>query len=134
MGEADTVPDIHDMMRQLADQLPTIAAGIEAAAGDWTRADFVGTADDGGIVATVNGLGLLTNLEIGVMSKRRLDNLTLGECLVEAIKNAEAEAERQKYAMLDGIRFGDLSMGELMRAGPAAATTMAERAAFGNAG
>lgn len=125
------MPDIQEMLRQLTEQLPTVASGIEAAVSDWTRADFAGTADDGGIVATVNGLGMLTNLEIGVLSKRRLDNLTLGERIVEAIKNAEAAAERQKFAMLDGFRFGGLSMGELMREGPAAAMKMAEGAASG---
>lgn len=65
------------------------------------RADFVGTADDGGI----------------------------GEQLVDVIRNAAVAAVLAAVRCAGRVGFGDLSVSEFMRGGLAAAMRMAERAA-----
>jgi DNA-binding protein YbaB len=50
---------------------------------------FVGTALDGQVTATVSGLGALRSIAISTMAKRSTDNLTLGDAVTEAVRNAE---------------------------------------------
>ncbi|MBG0815343.1 YbaB/EbfC family nucleoid-associated protein [Planomonospora sp. ID82291] len=99
----------------LVERLPEALAGMEAAVEGWSAGRFRGTADEGRVVATVDAVGSLLDLEIHVLSKRRLDGASLGEAVVAAVAAAEEAAARAKDEMMDGLRLGGLpSLGELL--------------------
>ena len=79
---------------------------------------FIGTALDGQVTATVSGLGALRSIEISTVAKRGTSNLTLGDAVTEAVRNAEqharasliervlSDAAHQRYgALLDPERL-----------------------------
>lgn len=68
------------------------------------REDFVGTALDGQVTATVSGLGALRSIAISTMAKRSTSNLTLGDAVTEAVRNAE---QRARSAVIERI-IGDV--------------------------
>ncbi|HEY6739428.1 MAG TPA: YbaB/EbfC family nucleoid-associated protein [Actinopolymorphaceae bacterium] len=104
----------------LFNQLPEFLSRVQPRMDDWMTKQFQGEAADGEIVATVDPAGQLKSLEIGLLAKRRLDNLTLGEEITAAIRNAVKEANDHRWDMLEGLQVGDLNLRDLMRDGPAA--------------
>jgi DNA-binding protein YbaB len=104
----------HELL-DLAGRLPEALAEMEAAVEEWSGRRFHGTADEGRVVATVDALGSLLDLEVHVLSKRRLDGVSLGEAVVTAVGAAEEAAARAKDEMMHGLRLGGLpSLGELL--------------------
>jgi DNA-binding protein YbaB len=81
-------------------EAPRIADEARRIAREVSDRSFEGTASGGGVRATVNGLGVLTEVSIGELARRELDNLTLGDAVVEAIRAAGAAA---RQAMRDGM-------------------------------
>lgn len=101
-------------LRRLAEQMSAASAEIEAAVAEWGARQFTGTADRGGVVATVDAVGNLLALDISVLSKRRHDGVTLGDAVVVAIHAAEQAAAEAKNAMTSGLNVGSgLDSGDL---------------------
>ncbi|WP_327092410.1 YbaB/EbfC family nucleoid-associated protein [Nonomuraea sp. NBC_01738] len=94
------------------------AAQSEAVAEQFATRTFTGEADRGGIVATVDAMGTLLALDISRLSKRRLDGVTLGDALIEAVHAAEQAANEARTAMMrtvsSGHGLGDL-FGDALR-------------------
>jgi nucleoid-associated protein EbfC len=114
----------HDYTAQaqrMLDELPAMLRGFEEAITAWSGQDFTGSSDEGRIIATVNAAKLLKELQIDIRAKRELDNLTLGDRIVEAIKAAEDAAEQARLGVFKGLEFGGVSLNELMDKGPIAA-------------
>ncbi|NUR25110.1 MAG: YbaB/EbfC family nucleoid-associated protein [Catenulispora sp.] len=70
---------------------------------------FTGSSDEGRVTATVTALGVLESIDVDILSKRRLDNHSLGEAIATAVRAAEAEAEQAKAAMMDDL-LGSLGL------------------------
>jgi DNA-binding protein YbaB len=90
-------------LRQIPRLMAEFQASIEAAAREFAEQTFDGHAAVDGVVATVTASGQVTGVHIGVLAKRRTDNLTLGEAVVEAVRNAQTnarEAWTQRMASL----------------------------------
>ncbi len=85
-------------MAQISRQLPALGEEMRAQ-------DFTGSALDGSVTATVNGLGTLRDITICVLAKRENDRFTLGEAVVSAVQQAEATAREALIA-----RFGALTL------------------------
>ncbi|WP_326819969.1 YbaB/EbfC family nucleoid-associated protein [Streptosporangium sp. NBC_01756] len=98
--------DEMDELRRLAEQLSKASAEAEAAVAEWGARKFTGTADKGGVVATVDAVGNLLALDISVLSKRRHDGVTLGDAVVVAIHAAEQAAAEAKATMAPDLRMG----------------------------
>ncbi|WP_431898411.1 YbaB/EbfC family nucleoid-associated protein [Nonomuraea sp. bgisy101] len=95
--------DEYEELDRLAEQLAGAAAAYEASVEEWSRRQFTGTADEEGIVATVDAMGNLVSLQISLRSKRRHDGVTLGDAVVTAVHAAEqAAAEAQETMMRSG--------------------------------
>ena len=75
--------DLEEFQRNLRDSLYEVVA-----------AEYPGSAADGQIVATCNGFGVLTGITIHPAARRELDNLTLGDAVAEAVRNAEDAGRR----------------------------------------
>jgi DNA-binding protein YbaB len=73
---------------------------VEATVTQVRGGDFTGTALDGGVVATVSGLGALRSVEISIRTKREYDSQTLGEAVTEAVRHAE---ETARNALAEGV-------------------------------
>lgn len=99
----------------LLEQLPRVAEQMEALVEEWSAREFTGAADDGRVVATVNAVGALLRIDIHVLSKRRLDNVSLAEAAVSAVHAAEAAAAEAKAEMMHALRIGNRpSLGEMI--------------------
>jgi DNA-binding protein YbaB len=99
-------------IRRMMEQLPQFQAELRAASTNVNDEEFEGTAAEGGVSATVSGLGVLRGIRIGTMAKRELDNETLGLAVVEAVRRAEAaarEAMTQRFASVSlfGVSAAD---------------------------
>lgn len=108
-------------LMQIADQLPLLLGAVQRNIGRWLESEHVGTANDGQIVAVVSATGKLVSVSISPLSKRRLDNLTLGDAITEAIVNAEQEARRAKSSMFGDMEIAGMRVSDIMEHGPAAA-------------
>lgn len=97
--------------------LPTFIEDVQAAVSTWREMTFSGEAGDGRVVAVVNAIGVLERIDIDVLARRRLDNVSLGEAIVAAVRAAEAAAEQGKSQMMDSITCGETTMGEMWRRG-----------------
>jgi len=95
-----------DDLREPAERLEAMSARAETVAGEWSEREFTGSADNGGVVATVNPVGTLKALDISRLSKRGNDGVTLGDAVVEAVHAAEAAAEEAKDAMMRELSAG----------------------------
>lgn len=111
----------HDLLGQVIDQMPALLDNIQRNINSWLKSEYTGTANEGQIVATVSAAGSLTSLSISPLSKRRLDNLTLGDSIAEAIRNAEREAHRAKGAIFGDFEVAGMRVSDIMENGPAAA-------------
>lgn len=97
------------------DNIFEFADQIQTAVNDWQKMEFTGTADEGRIVARVNAIGALTAIDIHILSKRRLDNITLGEAITSAVNAAEDAAQKGQLELMDGTPIGDRTMGAMWR-------------------
>ncbi|WP_433251323.1 YbaB/EbfC family nucleoid-associated protein [Streptosporangium sp. CA-135522] len=101
-------------LRELGERLAETSARIGETMAAWASLRFTGTAADGGVVATVDTTGNLLALDISVVSKRRLDGVTLGDAVVKAIRAAERAAAESEATMtreleqITGPRVGKL--------------------------
>lgn len=101
-------PDFMDNIAQFAEQ-------VQSAVHGWQKMEFTGTADEGRIVARVNAIGALTAIDIHLLSKRRLDNVSLGEAITSAVNAAEDAAKQGQAELMDGIQIGHQTMGAMWR-------------------
>ncbi|SDI30275.1 Conserved DNA-binding protein YbaB [Sinosporangium album] len=104
----DDLGDLGDLgeLRRLAEQLSKSSAAFEASVAQWSERRFTGTADKGGVVATVDAAGNLLSLEISPLSKRRLDGVTIGDAVVAAVHAGELAAAEAKEAMMRELQAG----------------------------
>jgi len=65
-----------DDLREPAERLEAMSARAETVAGEWSEREFTGSADNGGVVATVDPVGTLKALDISRLSKRGNDGVT----------------------------------------------------------
>ncbi|WP_219504339.1 YbaB/EbfC family nucleoid-associated protein [Nonomuraea ceibae] len=86
-------------LRNQAEQLAGATARIEEIVAAWSTRTFTGSADSGGVVATVDAAGGLLSVDISVVSKRRHDGVTLGDAIVAAVRAAENAAAESQDAM-----------------------------------
>jgi DNA-binding protein YbaB len=91
--------DPMDRLGRLLDDLPGQIAEARERAADLAGRQFVAESTDGSVTATVDGAGRLTGIGLSV-SARRLDNLTLGDRIGEAINTALAEVDRERAQLL----------------------------------
>lgn len=113
--------DTNETLSQFMDQMPGLLDAIQKNIKGWMRAEHRGTANDDQIVAVVSATGELISMSISPLSKRRLDNLTLGDAIAEAIRNAEQEAQRARGAMFGDLEVAGMRVSDIMENGPAAA-------------
>jgi DNA-binding protein YbaB len=69
----------------------------------WTQfaeQTFVGESDEGRIRAVVGSGGSVREVTVHVLSKRRHDNLTLGDLICEAIQNAQRAADEARERLM----------------------------------
>jgi DNA-binding protein YbaB len=112
----ESMEDSPAELRARAAELSATIARNEAIVAEWSGRELTGSADHGGIVATVDAIGSLRNLEVSPSAMRRLDSVSLAEAIVTAVHRAEDAAATAKEEMLDGLRLGDgPSLGELTR-------------------
>jgi nucleoid-associated protein EbfC len=90
----------------LQDQIGKALAAAEEYARAAPTQSYTGSAGDGYVTATVSGTRELQAIDIHLLARRRLDNVALGEAVVEAVRAAEAQAAQQQRAMLAGIEVG----------------------------
>ncbi|GAA3470093.1 YbaB/EbfC family nucleoid-associated protein [Nonomuraea roseola] len=95
-----------DELRRLTELLSKDSGEADAAVSAWSTQQYTGTADHDGVVATVDAVGNLVALDISVVSKRRLDGVTLGDAVVAAVHAAEKAAATAKATMLENLRVG----------------------------
>lgn len=69
---------------------------------------FVGECADGGIRVTVDISGTVQDISIHVLTKRRNDNLTLSDLLLDAIRNARQEAATARTSITHGLKVFDI--------------------------
>ncbi|GII78350.1 hypothetical protein Sru01_33320 [Sphaerisporangium rufum] len=122
-GDEDGPDDAdHD---RFVEGLPALAARAAEAARDWAAREFTGPAADGQVVATVDAFGTLRGLEIHVLARRRLDNVTLGEAIVAAVRAAESAAATAHRDLLGTLRppGPGPALADLLAAGPGPART-----------
>ncbi len=112
--------DNADVLAQIIDQIPSVLDRIQHNINGWLRSEYTGTANEGQIVAVVSATGELTSMSVSLLSKRRLDNLTLGDAIAEAIRNAEQEAQRARGAMFGDLEVAGMRVSDIMEKGPAA--------------
>ncbi|GAA2290554.1 hypothetical protein GCM10010149_41950 [Nonomuraea roseoviolacea subsp. roseoviolacea] len=85
------------------DAMVSAAARAEERVDEWSAAEFSGRADDGGITAVTDALGVLVRLEISPRSRRRLDATGLAHAILTAVTAAEDAAAASRDAL-----FADL--------------------------
>jgi DNA-binding protein YbaB len=95
-----------DDLRKLAERMEAMSATAETIAQEWSERRFIGSADRGGVVATVDAAGALVALEVSSLSKRRNDGRTLGDAAVAAVHAAEQAAVEAKEAMMRELGAG----------------------------
>lgn len=98
MDELNRLRTLTEQLEHL-ERLSAAQTGAEAAI-ELTTRKFTGTADKGGIVATVDGSGNLLAIDISGLSKRRHDGVTLGDAAVKAVHAAEQAAAQEKAALM----------------------------------
>ncbi|MEV0717240.1 YbaB/EbfC family nucleoid-associated protein [Asanoa sp. NPDC050611] len=90
----------------LQDRIRTVVEAV-------TQETFTGTALSGGVVATVDGLGALRSIEIAPATKRRTDNLTLGDAVTAAVADAERTARTTLATRVAEVALADRLGGAL---------------------
>ncbi|MFG3437847.1 YbaB/EbfC family nucleoid-associated protein [Nonomuraea sp. NPDC047897] len=111
MDEPERLARITEQLERL-ERLSAKQAEAAAAAEQLMTREFVGRADKGGITATVDGAGNLLAVDIGRLSMRRHDGVTLGDAVLEAIHAAEHAAAEARTALTGDLGAG-LGLGDL---------------------
>ena len=91
--------ELGPFLEELKDKLRTI-----------TTQTFTGQADEGRILATVNSTGIDTDISINVLAKRRHDNLTLSDLILEAINDGRREAAAAKKKVMSESKIFGISL------------------------
>ncbi|MCO6006944.1 YbaB/EbfC family nucleoid-associated protein [Actinoallomurus purpureus] len=99
-------------LEQLAQELPKIKERASAIAAEVVQSSFEGSSADERVVATVTGAGVLTAVRITELARRQVDNLTLGDLVVEAVRAAEAAARQEMRDRLAEVTIGGESLGK----------------------
>jgi DNA-binding protein YbaB len=105
--------DGHNDLAWLGENLPALADRIRTAIDEIRAQRFTGTALDDGVTVTVNGLGALLDITIGILAKRGTDNVTLGEAVVTAVGRAEAAAKEAMATQLATLTFDGRDLGDM---------------------
>jgi DNA-binding protein YbaB len=111
MEQDRNLEDLVGQARQLSEQ----ARGMVA---DLSARTVEGHAADGRVTALSDVFGGLRSIDVHSLALRQLDNLTLGDAIVEAVQQAEGAAERMRKESLDQLRFGGRSILDLIAEGP----------------
>jgi DNA-binding protein YbaB len=101
-------PDFLENISKFAEQ-------VQSVVNSWQKREFTGAADEDRIVARVNAIGALTAIDIHLLSKRRLNNVSLGEAITSAVNAAEEAAKQGQSELMDAIQIGDRTMGAMWR-------------------
>lgn len=96
------------------DQISAALAKAEQYARSAMTEEYVGTAAEGTVTATVSGDRELTTIDIHVLARRRLDNATLGEAVVAAVQAAEQQAADRQRDLLAGIEIAGVRVSEFV--------------------
>ncbi|MBB6350663.1 YbaB/EbfC family nucleoid-associated protein [Nonomuraea muscovyensis] len=95
--------DLNEAQARL-DALIAAAERAEARVEEWSAGEFTGRADEGGIVATADALGVLVRLEISPRSRRRLDATGLADAILAAVTAAEEAAAAVRDELMADLR------------------------------
>ncbi|NYF54457.1 YbaB/EbfC family nucleoid-associated protein [Micromonospora purpureochromogenes] len=106
-----TRPDLGAMMRQMTEAMTSTVDFAEQAA---TRRHTV-SSPDGEVTVEMSGNRELLSIRIDPRAKRTTDNLTLGELVTETIRAANREAERAQQDLMDSLRIGEYTVGDVLR-------------------
>ena len=87
-----------DRLSRLLDGLPAQLAEARDRAAELAATQFTAESTDGSVTATVDGAGRLAG--IGLPAARRLDNLTLGDRIAEAVNSALDDADQARERLL----------------------------------
>src|SRR5690606_12585351 len=112
----DEAPEIREL-RTLMERLSADAARNEAIVEEGRERRCTGSAERGGVTATVDAGGSLVELSVAPPCMRRLDRRTLAEAIVAAVHAAEAAAAAAKEEMMDSLRVLDRPSFARMTAG-----------------
>lgn len=102
----DEAPEIRQL-RTLMERLSADVARNRAIVEEWSKRRFTASTEKGGVTATVDAVGSLTELSITPLCIRRLDRRTLAEAIVAAVHAAEAAAAAAREEMMDSLRVLD---------------------------
>jgi DNA-binding protein YbaB len=101
-------------MEALPADLATFQRNLQDSLHDVVTAEYTGSAADGAVEATYNGFGVLTGIRIHPTARRQLDNLTLGDAVVEAVRNAEDAGRRAFREGLGAATLGGRPLTDLV--------------------
>jgi DNA-binding protein YbaB len=114
MSQRPSSAEIQAIMEAMPANLEAFQRNLKDSLVEVVTAEYTGTAADGRVSATCNGFGVLTSITIHPLARRELDNLTLGDVVAEAVRNAE-DAGRQAFREgLGAATFGGRSLTELL--------------------
>jgi DNA-binding protein YbaB len=88
-------------------------SALVASAEGWVDATVTAEVGNGSVVATVDGHGRLTGIEVSELACRYADADRLADHLITAIRAAEREAARRRTASVDGVNFAGGPIGRL---------------------
>ncbi|WP_238011438.1 YbaB/EbfC family nucleoid-associated protein [Dactylosporangium sp. AC04546] len=105
--------DVLSLLGRLSADLPAVQEEASRAAAEVAAETFEGTAADGRIVARVTGLGVVTEVTIGELARRGMDNLSLGDAVTEAVRAGEDAGRRALRERMAGLTIGGRPLSEL---------------------
>jgi DNA-binding protein YbaB len=114
MPQRPSPDDIRAMMDALPADLETFQRNLRDSLYEVVIAEYTGSAADGRVEATCNGFGVLTRITIHPTARRELDNLTLGDAVAEAVRNAEDAGRRAFQEGLGATTLGGRSLTEFV--------------------
>ncbi|MEV0214919.1 YbaB/EbfC family nucleoid-associated protein [Micromonospora sp. NPDC050695] len=97
-------------LAQLVTEMTALLETATSETGRLAREEFVGTAADGLVTATVSGAKELLDISVAARAHRTVDNSTLGEAVVEAVRAAEALADQRRSEIMSGLRLGGVDV------------------------
>ncbi|MGC5291044.1 YbaB/EbfC family nucleoid-associated protein [Micromonospora sp. DT231] len=90
---------------QLVTEITTLLETATSGTGQLVHEQFVGTAADGLVTATVSGAKELLDVSVAARAHRTVDTVTLGEAVVAAVRAAEALAEQRRAEVMSGLQW-----------------------------
>lgn len=112
-----------DLDRRASDFFANLASFLERAEDDvqtWITKEYVGIVGDvaaPSVTARVNGVGAIVSIDVSVLAKRSLDNISMGEAISQAVARAEESAAEGKAEFLAGLRVGGVDVGGILARG-----------------